>query len=149
MIFWIELNWIELNWIHLSGRCWALLWFRQPIFFLDLKTERITFYRSVNSLYCKLSKTKKKYVLITWLVNTFGFPAMLWCLDLICFPWMLQLDGSFERNDADQLSGSMIGGNIILITEAMVTDQISRLVNNRAAGTDGLGSSFIKQLIGS
>ena len=36
-----------------------------------------------------------------------------------------------------------------MITEAMVTDKISRLVDNRAAGTDGLGSSFIKKLIGS
>ena len=26
----------------------------------------------------------------------------------------------------------------------MVTDQISRLADNKAAGTDGLGSSFIK-----
>ena len=58
------------------------------------------------------------------------------------------VDGSFEGNDGEQLSGSMSSGNGILITEAMVTDQIGRLADNKAAGTDGLGSSFIKQLIG-
>ena len=42
----------------------------------------------------------------------------------------------------------MSSGNGILITEAMVTNQISRLADNKAAGTDGLGSSFFKQLIG-
>ena len=58
------------------------------------------------------------------------------------------VDGSFEGNDGEQLLGSMSGGNGILITEAMVTEQIGRLADNKAAGTDGLGSSFIKQLIG-
>ena len=55
------------------------------------------------------------------------------------------VDGSFEGNDGEQLLGSMSGGNGILITEAMVTDQISRLADNKAASTDGLGSSIIKQ----
>ena len=36
------------------------------------------------------------------------------------------VDESFEGNDGEQLSGSMSGGNGILIPEAMVTDQISR-----------------------
>ena len=58
------------------------------------------------------------------------------------------VDGSIEGNDGEQLSGSTSGGNGILITEAMVTDQISSLADNKAAGTDGLGSSFIKQLVG-
>ena len=31
--------------------------------------------------------------------------------------------------------GSMSGGNGILITEAVVTDQISRLADNKAAGS--------------
>ena len=61
---------------------------------------------------------------------------------------LVVVDESFEGNDGEQLSGSMSGGNGILITEAMVTDQISRLADNKAAGTDGLGSSFIKQLMG-
>ena len=58
------------------------------------------------------------------------------------------VDGSFKGNDGEQLSGSMSGGNGISITEAMVTDQIARLADNKAAGTDGLGCSFTKQLIG-
>ena len=58
------------------------------------------------------------------------------------------MDGSLEGNDGEQLSGSMSGGIGILITEAMVTDQIGRLADNKAAGTDGLGLSFIKKLMG-
>ena len=58
------------------------------------------------------------------------------------------VDESFEGNDGEQLSGSMSCGNCILITEAMVTDQIGRIADNKAAGTDGLGSSFIKKLMG-
>ena len=47
------------------------------------------------------------------------------------------------------LRGMMVSSfrNGILITEAMVTDQIGRLADNKAAGTDGLGSSFIKKLM--
>ena len=57
------------------------------------------------------------------------------------------VDESFEGDDGEQLSGSLSGGNGILITEAMVTDQVGRLANNKAAGTDGLGSSFSKKLM--
>ena len=36
------------------------------------------------------------------------------------------------------------GGNGILITEVMVTEQIGRsMADNEAAGTDGLGSLFV------
>ena len=48
--------------------------------------------------------------------------------------------GSFDVNDGEQFSGSTSRGNGLLITEAIVTDQINRLADNKAAGTDGLGS---------
>ena len=44
-------------------------------FSLDLKPARIKFYRSFNSLYCKISKASE--VLIASLVNTFCIPAMM------------------------------------------------------------------------
>ena len=44
-------------------------------FSLDLKPARIKFYRSFNSLYCKISKASE--VLIASLVNTFCVPAMM------------------------------------------------------------------------
>ena len=37
------------------------------------------------------------------------------------------VDGRIDGNDDEQFSGSTRDGNSILITEAMVTDQISRL----------------------
>ena len=56
--------------------------------------------------------------------------------------------GRKDGNDDEQFSGSTRDENSILITEAMVTELIGRLADNKAAGTDGLGSSLIKQLVG-
>ena len=56
-------------------------------------------------------------------------------------------DGSTERNDGDQL-GSVKDKSSIVITETMVANQINRLADNKAAGTNGLGSSFVKKLVG-
>ena len=41
------------------------------------------------------------------------------------------VDGSIDENDGEQLLGSGIDRNGILITEAMVTDQIGRLAVGR------------------
>ena len=57
------------------------------------------------------------------------------------------VDGSIDEEDGEQFLGSVRDENGILITEAMVTDQICRLADNKVAGTDGLGSSFIKKLV--
>ena len=56
--------------------------------------------------------------------------------------------GRIDGNDDEQFSGSTRDENSILITEAMVTEQIGRLADNKVTDTGGLGSSLIKQLVG-
>jgi ribonuclease P/MRP protein subunit RPP40 len=59
-------------------------------------------------------------------------------------------DGNVERGEDDQAGdgGGDGEGLSVLITEVMVRKHLAKLGENKAPGTDGMGSSFVKNLVG-
>ena len=60
-------------------------------------------------------------------------------------------DSNVNRRSEDGQAGVDGGdgeGISVLITEAMVREHLAKLGENKAPGTDGIGSSFVKNLVG-
>ena len=59
-------------------------------------------------------------------------------------------DRNVEESEDDQAEVGSGGGEgiSVLITEMMVREQLASLGENKAPGTDGMGSSFVKNMVG-
>ena len=59
-------------------------------------------------------------------------------------------DRNVEENEDDQAEVGSGGGEgiSVLITEVMVREHLASLSENKAPGMDGMGSSFVKNMVG-